>query len=49
MATKTSAAANGSRNIGSEIAYLARALKAPTLAGAVDRLAERAGASRGVV
>lgn len=42
MATKTSAAANGSRNIGSEIAYLARALKAPTLAGAVDRLAERA-------
>jgi IstB-like ATP binding protein len=42
MSAKTSAAANGSRNIGSEIAYLARALKAPTLAGAVDRLAERA-------
>ncbi|MBF6326895.1 IS21-like element helper ATPase IstB [Nocardia transvalensis] len=40
MATKTST--NGARNIGSEIAYLARALKAPTLANAVDRLAERA-------
>jgi DNA replication protein DnaC len=31
-----------SRNVASEIAYLARALKAPSLAGAVDRLAERA-------
>jgi DNA replication protein DnaC len=30
------------RNVASEIAYLARALKAPSLAGAVDRLAERA-------
>ncbi len=40
MATKTST--NSARNVGSEIAYLARALKAPTLAGAVDRLAERA-------
>jgi DNA replication protein DnaC len=30
------------RNVSSEIAYLARALKAPSLAGAVDRLAERA-------
>ena len=30
------------RNISSEIAYLARALKAPSLAGAVERLAERA-------
>ncbi|MFG1795820.1 IS21-like element helper ATPase IstB [Nocardia sp. NPDC049149] len=40
MATKTST--NGSRNVGSEIAYLARALKAPTLADAVDRLADRA-------
>jgi DNA replication protein DnaC len=30
------------RNLSSEIAYLARALKAPSLAGAVDRLAERA-------
>ncbi|CAM4516642.1 IS21-like element helper ATPase IstB [Nocardia ninae] len=33
---------SGARNVGSEIAYLARVLKAPTLAGAVDRLAERA-------
>ena len=32
----------GSRNVASEIAYLARALKAPSLAGAVERLAERA-------
>ncbi|MFI6048399.1 IS21-like element helper ATPase IstB [Nocardia sp. NPDC051321] len=32
----------GARHVGSEIAYLARALKAPTLASAVDRLAERA-------
>jgi DNA replication protein DnaC len=30
------------RNVSSEIAYLARALKAPSLAGAVERLAERA-------
>jgi DNA replication protein DnaC len=30
------------RNISSEIAYLTRALKAPSLAGAVERLAERA-------
>src|SRR6201986_4923636 len=30
------------RNVSSEIAYLARALKAPSLAGAVGRLAERA-------
>ncbi|WP_280478775.1 IS21-like element helper ATPase IstB [Nocardia cyriacigeorgica] len=40
MATKT--ATQNSRNVASEIAYLARALKAPTLAGAVERLAERA-------
>jgi DNA replication protein DnaC len=39
MATKTT---TGSRNVASEIAYLARALKAPSLAGAVERLAERA-------
>lgn len=30
------------RNIASEIAFLTRALKAPSLAGAVERLAERA-------
>src|SRR5256714_3214838 len=30
------------RNVSSEITYLARALKAPSLAGAVQRLAERA-------
>ena len=41
MATRTGAAAPG-RNVSSEIAYLARALKAPSLAGAVERLAERA-------
>lgn len=36
-ATKTTG-----RNIVSELAYLTRALKAPSLAGAVERLAERA-------
>jgi DNA replication protein DnaC len=36
------AKATSDRNAASEIAYLARALKAPSLAGAVDRLAERA-------
>ncbi|WP_412540065.1 IS21-like element helper ATPase IstB [Longispora sp. K20-0274] len=36
MATKTS------RNVASEIAFCARALKAPSLAAAVERLAERA-------
>jgi len=40
MAAKTAAA--GGRNVTSEIAYLARALKAPSLAGAVERLAGRA-------
>ncbi len=30
------------RNVASELAYLTRALKAPSLAGAVERLAERA-------
>jgi len=39
MAAKT--AASG-RNMASELAYLTRALKAPSLAGAVERLAERA-------
>src|SRR6201991_3752668 len=38
MAAKTTSG----RNVASEIAYLARALKAPSLAGAVERLAERA-------
>src|ERR1700728_934173 len=37
-----SAGTTPARNVSSEIAYLARALKAPSLAGAVDRLAERA-------
>lgn len=36
MATKTS------RNVASEIAFLTRALKAPSLAASVERLAERA-------
>jgi DNA replication protein DnaC len=40
MAAKTAVA--GGRNVASEIAYLTRALKAPSLAGAVERLAERA-------
>jgi DNA replication protein DnaC len=31
-----------SRNVGSEIAFLARAMKAPSLAASVERLAERA-------
>src|SRR6201991_1844161 len=39
MATKDTST---SRNLASEIAYLTRALKAPSLAGAVERLAERA-------
>jgi hypothetical protein len=40
MATKTTTA--NSRNIASELAYLIRALKAPSLAGSVEQLAERA-------
>ena len=36
------ASSTGDRNVASEIAYLSRALKAPSLAGAVARLAERA-------
>jgi DNA replication protein DnaC len=38
----TPAKAAGSRNTAAEIAYLTRALKAPSLATAVERLAERA-------
>jgi DNA replication protein DnaC len=41
MAAKASTTGAG-RNVTSEIAFLTRALKAPSLAGAVDRLAERA-------
>jgi DNA replication protein DnaC len=41
MVTKSTAKTTG-RNVASEITYLARALKAPSLAGAVQRLAERA-------
>jgi DNA replication protein DnaC len=40
MSTKTVAAP--ARNVTSELAFLTRALKAPSLAAAVDRLAERA-------
>jgi DNA replication protein DnaC len=36
------AALTSGRNVTAEIAYLARAMKAPSLAGAVERLAERA-------
>ena len=39
MAAKTT---TGSRDVTAELAYLTRALKAPTLRGAVERLAERA-------
>src|SRR3989440_4837496 len=42
MATKASSSATQGRSGSAEIAYLARALKAPSLAGAVGRLAERA-------
>ena len=38
----TGAAGSSGRNVAGEIAYLTRALKAPSLAGAVERLAERA-------
>lgn len=40
MATKTNTGSG--RNLGAELAYLTRTLKAPSLAAAVDRLAERA-------
>jgi hypothetical protein len=36
------AAKSGGRNVASELAFLTRALKAPSLAAAVERLAERA-------
>jgi hypothetical protein len=39
--TKTTAKASG-RNVAGELAYLTRALKAPSLGQAVERLAERA-------
>src|ERR1700742_1156478 len=39
MATKTT---NSSRDVTAELAYLTRALKAPTLREAIDRLADRA-------
>ncbi|HEX4103670.1 MAG TPA: IS21-like element helper ATPase IstB [Pseudonocardiaceae bacterium] len=39
---KTSPTAAGSRDLGSEVAFLTRALKAPTLRESVPRLAERA-------
>jgi DNA replication protein DnaC len=39
MAVKTT---TGSRDVTAELAYLTRALKAPTMREAVDRLAERA-------
>jgi DNA replication protein DnaC len=43
MATKTTnTLATSGRNVTAELAYLTRALKAPSLAGAVERLAERA-------
>jgi DNA replication protein DnaC len=41
MATRTAAAKPG-RDLAAEVAYLTRALKAPTLRESVDRLAERA-------
>jgi DNA replication protein DnaC len=41
-AKATSTASGGGRNLAAEIAFLTRALKAPSLAAAVDRLAERA-------
>ncbi|MBC9077536.1 transposase, partial [Mycobacterium canettii] len=39
MAAKT---ATNSRDVAAELAYLTRALKAPTLRGAIERLADRA-------
>ena len=43
----TKAATAPARNVASEIAFLTRALKAPSLAAAVERLADRARPSRG--
>ncbi|GAA4558680.1 hypothetical protein [Pseudonocardia xishanensis] len=43
MAAKTGTMTSpGGRNVASEIAFLTRALKAPSLGAAVERLAERA-------
>jgi DNA replication protein DnaC len=42
MATRAAAAAKPARDLAAEVAYLTRALKAPTLRESVDRLAERA-------
>src|SRR5947209_15754023 len=42
MATGTSTSTSASRDVTAELAYLTRALKAPSLREAVDRLAERA-------
>jgi DNA replication protein DnaC len=42
MATKTSSSTGKARDLSSELAFLTRALKAPSLAAAVDRLAQRA-------
>ena len=44
MPTKTTSAPRPARDVSSEIVYLTRALKAPTLRAAVSRLAERASA-----
>lgn len=42
-ATTAAAGANsGDRNVASELAYLTRVLKAPSLAASIERLAERA-------
>ncbi|MGH3432503.1 MAG: ATP-binding protein, partial [Thermocrispum sp.] len=41
MATKPSGTATG-RDVAAELAYLTRALKAPSLRDAIDRLADRA-------
>jgi DNA replication protein DnaC len=40
--TRTSTGAGAGRDVGAELAYLTRALKAPSLREAVDRLAQRA-------
>jgi IstB-like ATP binding protein len=40
--TNTTSSAASGRNVASELAYLTRALKAPSLASAVERLVERA-------
>ena len=42
MATSTRATAKPVRDLSAEVAFLTRALKAPTLRESVDRLAERA-------